>query len=111
MLAVAHSWTVTVLRLVTAALRMIEPLGRVPSDALTYTGRPTVAPATVAVPEAQLPAVSALPPMLAVVPLRVGVVTQLGHGIVGAVAGSAGKDARDVRLRTPQLSEASEILR
>jgi hypothetical protein len=73
------------LELVTAALRMINPLGSVPSEALTDTGCPTVAPVTAAVPEVQLPAVKVLPPILPVVPLRVGVVTHIGQDRTGVV--------------------------
>jgi len=73
------------LELVTAALRMIKPLGSVPSEALTETGCPTVAPVTIAVPVVQFPADNALPPMLPVVPLRVGAVTHVGQEIVGMV--------------------------
>jgi hypothetical protein len=84
-LPVAHNWTVTVFELVTAALRMIRPLGSDPSDALTETGCPTVAPATVAVPLLQLPATNEPPPMLAVLPVRMGVVTHDGHEMTGVV--------------------------
>ena len=69
----------------TAALRIISLLGREPFDALTRTGCPTVAPVTVAVPEVQLPAVSAVPPMLVVVPVSAAVVMQVGQDIFGVV--------------------------
>lgn len=49
---------------------MVSPLGKLPSLALTTTGNPAVAPLTATDPLAQLPAVSAVPPIDPVVPAR-----------------------------------------
>ena len=84
-LPVAHNWTVTVLGLVTAALRIIKPFGRDPSEALTATGCPTTAPVTVAVPLVQEPALNREPPMVPVVPVRAAIVIHVGQEILGAV--------------------------
>jgi len=52
----------------------MSPFGSEPSEELTDTGCPTAAPATAAVPLVQVPADSAEPPMLPVVPESVDLV-------------------------------------
>src|SRR5208337_492958 len=71
--AIAQTCTDTVLLEVTDAARATSALGSVPSDALTETGCPAIAPVTVAVPVAQTPARRGEPPIEPVVPVREGV--------------------------------------
>src|SRR6516165_11511301 len=86
---------------------MVNASGNEPSAALTMTGCPALAPLTIAVPDVQVPAPSAVPPIGPVVPVNNPLVMHVGQEMFGIVPPET---TIGVLLVTPTTQVGHEIL-